>query len=187
LSKAGIEDVEITPWGIEPMASDEEKNIDLITVGNLIPLKNVGYFVRLCKVLHAENANFKALVVGDGPLRKQLENSVDQAFISSAVKFAGMIDHEKTMRMIARSKVLIHASNFEGFGMTMIEALSVGTKVLATPVGVALNNENVTHLTLNLEKDLALLKELLTQEPSTPVMYSIDTTVDRYLEIYTGL
>lgn len=187
LNRAGFSEVQVTPWGLEPREWREEKSIDFITVGNLIPLKNMGYFIELCKAYHAENKEFKALILGDGPLRKELEESINLAGMNASVKLAGMVDHSTALQMIARSKVLIHPSKFEGFGMTMIEALASRTHVLSTQVGVAAANDDMNQLTMNLEDDLVLLKKLLEKGEPDPVLYSIDTTVGEYLKIYQGL
>ena len=187
LRQAGINDVEVTPWGLEPCDFDVEKDIDFISVGNLIPLKNVSYFVKLCQAYNDENNEFRALIIGDGPQKKELQDAIEFGGMTASVKLAGMLDHSKTLHMIVRSKVLIHPSGFEGFGMTMIEALAVGTHVLSTQVGVAAANDQMHHLTLNIEEDLAILKELLEKEVPEPIVYSIDSTVDQYLKIYAGL
>lgn len=55
--------------------------------------------------------------------------------IAQTVSFVGHEPHDRVMARIARAHLLVNPSLSESFGMSLVEALSVGTPVVATQVG----------------------------------------------------
>ncbi len=186
LVKFGFRDVRVIEWGIADMPVSTTRDIDLITVGNLIFLKNPGYFLELCCRIREEHPELKAVLVGDGPLRRPLGELVSTLDMENTVSFEGMCPHTETLELIARSKVLVHPARFEGFGLVITEALAAGTHVLSAPVGLAASDSAVHHLSMDLEKDAAQILDLLHREAPSPKKYTIENTVDRYLTVYEG-
>ncbi|MCR9171347.1 MAG: glycosyltransferase family 4 protein [bacterium] len=185
LINEGVIPSAVIPWGLEPFMV-KEKKVDLICVGSLIPLKNIGYFVELCAELKDKDDNFQAVIVGDGPKRGDLQNHINHAGLSSNVNMVGDLSHEGTLWWIGQSKVLVSASEFEGFGMTIIEALASETHVLATPVGVAKDLE-IPHLIGDPKLDVAMLQMLLQSDRPKPQLFSISETVRAYNTIYESV
>lgn len=73
------------------------------------------------------------LLVGDGPLRQKLDQKIRRLELEHYVRLiAGVSDPQN---MLAAADLLLIPSLHEGGPLTMYEALSVGTPVLATPVG----------------------------------------------------
>jgi len=185
LKKEGVIASQVVPWGIQSTNS-QEKDIDLIFVGSLIALKNVDYFIELCGQLATEENTYRAVIVGDGPLRDVLEEKAGEIGGNVSVEFMGTLSYPETQDFIARSKVLVHPSEFEGFGMTVIEALASETHVIATPVGIAKSLE-VPHLIGDIQLDLAMLKMLLKSDRPKAVAIDIYDTVRAYLVIYESV
>ncbi|MDB2657545.1 glycosyltransferase [Crocinitomicaceae bacterium] len=185
LKREGVIPTSIIPWGIEN-AIAAEKDVDLICVGSLIPLKNVSYFLELCAQLKSQNTDYKAAIIGDGPEKVELQNSIQSNDLSANVQLVGSLSYEETQKWIARSKVLVHASNFEGFGMTIIEAMANETHVLATPVGIAKSLE-IPHLIGDLELDGAMVQLLLKADRPESRIFQISETVDAYQTIYESV
>ena len=79
----------------------------------------------------------KAVFIGSGDdvEVKRLRNCADQLGISDHVEFLGYLEHDA--RDIARELDIMAmlTRSFEGFGLTLAEAMMVGTPVLATRVG----------------------------------------------------
>jgi len=55
----------------------------------------------------------------------------------------GMISEGDKMEMLSRANVLCQVSDFEGFGLNILEAMASGVQVVSTPVGVAKDIPNV--------------------------------------------
>lgn len=182
LKNQGVFPVAIIPWGLTETRSTE-KDIDLICVGSLITLKNVEYFLELCVDIKEMYPNIQATIIGDGPMRGFVEGFVEVENLTDNVKILGELPYEETQETIARSKVLVHASEFEGFGMTIIEAMASETHVLSTPVGIAKSLE-IPHLIGDAQLDVAMLQMLLKSNRPEAVEFSITDTVNAYRAIY---
>lgn len=79
--------------------------------------------------------DIRLALVGDGPERENLLALVHEKRLNNAVKFTGVIEHEKLGNILAGADVLAIVSDRETFGMTGIEAMSLGKPVIATRCG----------------------------------------------------
>lgn len=181
---AGIQS-HIIPFGIDPvMFTEAEKTIDVIGVGNLIPLKRFDYFLEICSRLKEEQPQCVIRIIGSGTEQPRLQGQIRKAGLAETVQLSGQLSYPETLQLIAKSKVLLHTSRFEGFGMILIEALHARTHVLASPVGMAYENEMIHVLVQEVETDVAKLIELLREPLPQRVTYAISDTVNKYEEVY---
>ncbi len=77
------------------------------------------------------------LIIGDGPVRKELEGLTETLSISKQVRFLGFVTEEEKYTFLAGCDFFIfpRAWELDGFGMTTIEAMSLGLPVLTTNFG----------------------------------------------------
>ena len=109
---------------------------DLITVARLVPWKGL---VDLIKV--AAQLDCSLLVVGDGPMRSQLEKL---ALIEKAnVKFVGNVPHEEVAIKMRSAKLFVLNSTYEGLPHIVLEAKASRTPVLASTAGGT--SETINH------------------------------------------
>jgi len=102
----------------------------LAVVGRLMPVK--GHEELLRAVAHA-GGTATLTVVGDGPLRASLEALSTGLGLGDRVRFAGRIDDPAALAaIVADADLLVHPSHFEGMPNAVLEALALGTPVLAT-------------------------------------------------------
>ncbi len=80
---------------------------------------------------------FQVLLVGDGPLRSELEDLANSLGISQKVTFTGRLPHasEKLPLCYNASDIFALPSHTEGHSMALLEALASGVPVIATRVG----------------------------------------------------
>jgi glycosyltransferase involved in cell wall biosynthesis len=103
------------------------------TVGSLNIVKGHIYFIEAAKEVLKSSPDTKFLIVGDGPLRKKLEEKTKKLKIERNVIFAGLIkDMPKIYSLI---DVLVIPSLSEGMPMVLLEAMAAGKPVIATNVG----------------------------------------------------
>jgi glycosyltransferase involved in cell wall biosynthesis len=69
-------------------------------------------------------------LVGEGPLRAQLQAQAERLGIADAVWFAGF--QPNPYRLMANADVFALSSRWEGFGNVVVEAMAVGTPVVST-------------------------------------------------------
>ncbi len=108
---------------------------DLITVGNLIPRKRVDIFLHTVALLKASCPTIKAIILGDGPLRQSLENTVKELNIEENVYFAG---HQPNVEdWLRNSKIFVLSSMSEGLSQALIQAMLCGLPAISSNVGEA--------------------------------------------------
>jgi len=100
------------------------------TVARLAPVKNHTLLIKAAARL---DSRFHLILVGDGPLRAELEGLSRQFGIESRVHFAGEVVSRINLNQFFDITVLCSLS--EGFPNSLIEALAAGRLVVATPVG----------------------------------------------------
>jgi glycosyltransferase involved in cell wall biosynthesis len=85
----------------------------------------------------------RLLLVGDGPLRDELTSLVAQLGLEKRVEFVGSQPPNVVAKLLAGAVCAVLASRDEPFGIAAVEAMAVGTPVVATDVGGL--RESVTH------------------------------------------
>jgi glycosyltransferase involved in cell wall biosynthesis len=87
--------------------------------------------------LHAVAAvdRAKLVIVGDGPERGTLEQLTRELGIGERITFAGAQPRDEVLRTLAGARAAVLSSAWENLPHAAVEALSVGTPVVATAVG----------------------------------------------------
>lgn len=102
------------------------------TVGRLVVQKGTIYLLQAARTILQKFPNTVFVVVGDGPLRKMLEQSASDMGIGNKVVFTGYRkDVPDIMRCI---NIFVLPTLFEGFGLVFAEAMIAGRPIVATTV-----------------------------------------------------
>jgi glycosyltransferase involved in cell wall biosynthesis len=109
------------------------RDYDLIITAQLIARKRVDLFLRLVADLRKRHPHIRAAVLGDGPLRAELERMADSLGLRNHVEFLGF--HEDTERYYNRAKVFVLTSAAEGLSVAMMEAMCCGLPAVVPAVG----------------------------------------------------
>lgn len=106
---------------------------EFLFIGRLVPQKRCEDAIEAFRRsgLHREGAVLK--IIGDGPLRADLEASVARADLSHAVSFCGQVSNP--LDYLRAADCLVLCSDKEGMPNVVLEAMSVGVPVVATRVG----------------------------------------------------
>ncbi|MGE3182085.1 MAG: glycosyltransferase, partial [Phycisphaerae bacterium] len=128
----------IIPGGADVQAfSDipppEEREFDLIVVGRLVPVKRVDRAIRIFAALAKPNTHFKMLIVGDGPLRTELEALAESHGVRARISFVGQ-RHDVESQLI-RARLFLLTSEIEGLSIAMIEAMAAGLPPMVPKIG----------------------------------------------------
>jgi rhamnosyl/mannosyltransferase len=115
----------------------------ILFVGRLVYYKGVEYLIEAMKEVDA-----KLLLVGEGPLKKNLINLANKMGIKDKIVFVGMVDDEDLVSYYHACTIFTLPSivNSEAFGIVQIEAMACGKPVvnINLPTGVpyvSLNGE----------------------------------------------
>jgi len=119
--------------------------IELVTVGSLIYRKGNDLLLKALGELREEDPEIVSKIIGDGPERKKLEEMSGKLGLSPTVDFPGYISDP--IPQIIEADLVIIPSRVDAFPNTLLEALAVGTPVIAARVGaipeVLSNNESL--------------------------------------------
>jgi glycosyltransferase involved in cell wall biosynthesis len=74
-------------------------------------------------------------IAGDGPDRERLERHAGELEIDGRARFLGNLSREGVLRLFRAADATLLSSSWENFPHTVVEALAVGTPVIATAVG----------------------------------------------------
>lgn len=102
----------------------------LINLGRLGTEKNLTEVVELFAVARAHNEKLLLLIVGDGPARKELEETAERLKVRDYVIFTGMVDPGEVHAYYQLGDVFVSASTSETQGLTYVEAAANGLPLL---------------------------------------------------------
>ena len=78
----------------------------------------------------AEVPNAQLLIVGDGPAKEDLEQQVKDAGLTDHISFTGQVNNNDVFRYYHMANVFLSSSDSESQGLTYIEAMAAGTKIV---------------------------------------------------------
>jgi glycosyltransferase involved in cell wall biosynthesis len=222
VKKLGVpaEMVRVIPNGLREPAKPNsaiEKHL-----GERFPLEN-GYVLNvggiherknLVRLIHA----FAKLVIQHGypgkllitgtvsgfPYIEKMKRLCDAAVVEDGMEervvFTGFVSDEELDTLLRHADILVYPSLYEGFGIPVIEAMQVGTPVVASAIGgtaevagdaaILVDPYNVDEITLGMSRlllDHDLRAELSRKGIERASSYSWVRTSEKYLELYEEL
>jgi glycosyltransferase involved in cell wall biosynthesis len=117
----------------KPEYSLRSRDFKIIFVGRLREQKDPMIFLKAVKVLSDRKLPFTATIIGDGPMRNEIENYILKNQLDNIVKVIGWVDKNKMLQEYQNSSLLVSTSLDEGMSIALLEALSSGLYVIATP------------------------------------------------------
>ncbi|MCI0570293.1 MAG: glycosyltransferase [Myxococcaceae bacterium] len=103
----------------------------LLTVGRLGKEKNHDFLVEVMEQLRTREPDALWLVVGDGPYRAELEARLVARGLRDRCVFTGYLPRDRVKHAFALADVFMFASKTETQGLVTVEAMSLGTPVVA--------------------------------------------------------
>ena len=106
----------------------------LVNVGRLSEQKGQLLLIEAAAHLHAQDLDFELVIVGDGPLRGELERLIDQYGMRGRVWITGFLDNHGVRRELEAARALVMPSFAEGLPVVIMEALALGRPVISTHI-----------------------------------------------------
>lgn len=123
-------DIEEIMGNIKGSSPFVENRINLISVGRLSYQKGFDVLINAFDIVVKKVPNVYLTILGDGILKKELEEQAEKLGILDRISFVGFKDNPYPYYHYADMYIL--SSRWEGFPNTLLEALACGTKVVAT-------------------------------------------------------
>ena len=167
-------------------------NYNILSVGNLKKQKDHKNLIEAFALL-PEEMKIKLIILGEGPLRKELLNLIDRLALNKKIKLQGFVIDP--LPWFESADLFVLSSLWEGFGNVIVEALESGLPVVSTdcPSGPSEILQNGIYGTLVPVSDpVALSNEiknnlLKTHDKKLLIMRAADFSVKRISDIYLSL
>ena len=165
----------------------------ICAAGRLAPEKDFATLLRAFRLMHEQQPS-RLMILGEGPLRHNLETLIAELGIAESVSLPGYV--ENPYPYMANSAVFVLSSAWEGLPTVLIEAMAFGTPVVSTdcPGGAAEILEDGHHGQLVNVGDAqalanAILDSLLSprnadQLRSRAMDFHVDKIVEEYISLF---
>ncbi len=113
--------------------------LHLVCVARLVEKKGLDHQLRVYAALRAAGVAFEARIIGEGPLRAELERLAARLGVAGSVTFCGHLPHHEVLGQLAWADVLLHtgviapSGDRDGLPNVIPEAMSAGVLVVTSP------------------------------------------------------
>jgi glycosyltransferase involved in cell wall biosynthesis len=174
--------------------------LTIAAVGRLVPEKAYDRLISAARIVVDARPRCRFLIVGDGPLRGDLERLTQELGLTSSVRFLGL--RRDARDLIGEADVVAFSSDSEGLSIAALEAMAAGVPVVSTPApgmsdllatgaGIVTRDYEPQELAQNLIRvldDPGLGKSMgSVGRQLVSSLYSVDAMVASYLELYASL
>jgi len=125
---------------IRPRANFEETPL-ILHVARLVEVKGTRYLLRAFATVARKYDRVQLLIIGDGPLRRQLHALTASLGMRDRVEFLGAIPHVAVLSWMRKAAMLVlpgvrtATGREEGLGMVLLEAAATGLPIVGSRVG----------------------------------------------------
>lgn len=191
--------IELDKFECERTFSHNNNEIKIVAIGRLTKQKNHKLLLEAFKVLleklEIENKSLPILsIYGQGELKEELTEYISEKHIKN-VKLMGITNHVN--EVLKQSDIYVMSSIFEGFSISLIEAMVSGIAIVCTDVGgnkeiigndagilVESNNVNQLVEALNKVLDKNIRQNLYNKCLERRKLFDIRESANRHLELY---
>lgn len=138
-SPAGWDRLHVVRCGIDPASYRLAPHppggpVRLAAIGRFDPIKGYALLIEACARLGTRGRDWSLELIGDGPLRADLERRAKELGVESRVRFPGAVATDEIPAVLERSSLLVVSSFMEGLPVVLMEAMASGLPVVATRV-----------------------------------------------------
>lgn len=197
--------IHIIPNGVDTnkfLAGEDFREPIILFVGSLIERKDPFSLLFAFKGIVDQTGLLRLVFIGDGPLRKSLEETTVKNGLTSNVDFLGSQPQEQVRQWMKKAKVFVLPSVEEGLGVVLLEALASGTPCIASNVGGIpdIINEDVGILVSphNPQAIQSAINELINDDEcwkklsknarkKAEILYDWDNVVEKIIALYSHI
>ena len=197
----GVNVDDFSPKKVKSLFSDGD-----FVLGSIKPLEdlyNIDVLIKSFASLYPKYPKLKLLIAGEGSDEKKLMELATTLNVSDAITFTGRIPFSEISRYYNMIDVLVNISEYESFGVSVIEAMACEKPVIVTNVGglkdiVLDDNLGLKVEVRNIEQTSAAIESLITDKVKYAEIggnsrrhviehYSWKTNLEQMLNIYSDL
>lgn len=214
----GLRDVLVIPNAVDPEILRRKLSLDvanirqafdvpqkatvILLVGRLVHEKGHLWMLEAMSRVESNGDEVLLLIIGEGPLRSQLEQRIVELGLQKNARLMGSVDHEDVLQLMQAADILVAPSLYEGFGLGVAEAMCMELPVVASRVGglVELLGDGCGYLVE--PNDKKAMSEVLNETIASPqgsaqvvtkarqrikTDFSLQVVSRRLSDLYTGL
>ncbi|KKG11799.1 glycosyl transferase family 1 [Methanosarcina mazei] len=170
--------------------------------GRLVKLKNVDILIKALSIIKETNPDAHLYIAGSGPQYQKLGSLSVEFNVDKNITFLNFISEDEMLKMYASVDIFALPSKFENCPMVLLEALAVGTPVVASNVGgipqildngkygllaESGNVEDFAQKIITLIKNKSLRNELSEKGKQRVKEYSWDDIASKTIELYSSI
>jgi colanic acid/amylovoran biosynthesis glycosyltransferase len=130
--------IDCTRFSFSPRAPGADGVIRLVSVARLVEKKGIAYALRALAQTVQRHPALEYTIIGDGPLRRELEGLTRELHLNRHVRFAGWRTQDDVVDALQRMQIFLAPSltaadgDVEGVPVALLEAMASGLPVLST-------------------------------------------------------
>jgi len=164
----GRTDVKIIPFGIDFNFFKPNKILNkTFTVGTIKSIEQhngIDCLLDAAKlIIHDYKKDMKFLIVGDGSLKKDMQQKAIDLGLEEKVEFTGFIPHDDIKKYYFYLSIFIAVSKRESFGVSVLEAASCEIPAITSNIGglIEVNSHNKTGIVINVDNPRELAESII--------------------------
>jgi colanic acid/amylovoran biosynthesis glycosyltransferase len=106
----------------------------LVSIGRIAEQKGQAILIQAAARLRDRGHDFELVIVGDGPMRGEIEKLIDRFDLKKQVRITGFLGDQGVIQELLAARALVLPSFAEGLPVVFFEALSLGRPVISTYV-----------------------------------------------------
>lgn len=124
----------IEPWRFPEPAPFPAGGPHLVAIGRFAEQKGFGLLIEALAKARDLAPGLRLTLVGDGPMRAEIETKITAHGLGACVTLAGWLDEARVREALAAAQALVLPSFAEGLPMVVMEAFAAGRPVIATAI-----------------------------------------------------
>jgi hypothetical protein len=124
---------------LDPRSNDSDAGpVQIVSVGRLVTFKGFEYLIEACEQLRQRSIQFRCEIVGDGPLRKTLQQHIDELRLSPFLTLTGALPQDCVLEKLQRCDIFALAATVDDHGASdifptvILEAMASARPVVST-------------------------------------------------------
>jgi glycosyltransferase involved in cell wall biosynthesis len=120
--KARVIPMPVTPETFSPAPLTDQPIKQILCVARFTPQKRLDVFLEACSLLKQKGIDFRAKIVGEGPLKESLLQQIAHLGMENRVALVDTVPQGKLNLLYSESHMCVLPSVEEGFGLVLVEA-----------------------------------------------------------------
>ncbi|RYD01271.1 hypothetical protein N752_30205 [Desulforamulus aquiferis] len=110
----------------------------ILHVARLVEKKGTEYLIKAFSKISTAKKNYQLVIIGEGPLRDELQSLACSLRINDRINFLGVQNHSEVIKWMGRASlfclpsIVASSGDSEGLGMVFLEAAAMAVPAVAT-------------------------------------------------------